>query len=159
VEDELLITGQGGQRDGRRGLMDGWRSQQFGIGEKEEAPSQDSWGNFIERMDDGRRVSCLKSLDIRALMHDHRVAVCQTEHQDHPKIALGNIGSGIIVVPIHVVDVPRERGELTNPWTGRGSRASKSQWTGSIRIHCVCFFRGDVFVTAIQMMSARTVMQ
>ncbi len=29
---------------------------------------------------------------------------------------------------------PGERGELKNPWIGRGSRKSKSQWTGSIRI-------------------------
>jgi hypothetical protein len=32
-----------------------------------------------------------------------------------PKITLGNISSGIIVVSIHVVDVPGERGELKNP--------------------------------------------
>jgi hypothetical protein len=81
-------------------------------------------------------------------MHNHRVAVHQSECQDRPKITPGNIGSRIIVVVlIHVVDVPGERGELKNPWIGRGSRASKSQQMGSIRIHF--FFQGDVFVTTI----------
>ncbi len=126
MEDELLITGQGGRRDGRRRL-------------------------------DGRRVSHLKHKDILALMHDHRVAVHQSECQDRPQITPGNIGSGIVVVSIHVVDIPGERGDLKNPCTGRGSHVSKSQWTGSIRIHF--FFQGGVFVTAIQMMSARMVMQ
>ncbi len=111
----------------------------MGIGEKEEAPSQDSWGNLVERADNGRRMSHLKSVDIRALMHDHRVAVRQSERQDRPKLTLGNIGSGIVVVSIHVVDISEERGELKNPWNGRGSRASKSRRTGSIRIHF--FFR------------------
>jgi hypothetical protein len=99
----------------------------------------------------------LKSVDIRALMHNHRVAVCLSERQDSPKIPPVNIGSRIVVVLIYVADVPGERGELKNPWTGRGSHASESQRTGSIRIHF--FFQGDVFVTAIQMMSARTVTQ
>jgi hypothetical protein len=134
VEDELLISNQGGQRDGRMRLIDGWRSQCSGIGEKEEAPSQDSLGNLVERTDNGRRVSCLKSVYIQALMHTHRVAVRQSKRQDHPKITLGNIGSGIAIVSIHVVDVPGERGELKNPWTGQGSCASKSQQTGSFRI-------------------------
>ncbi len=158
MEDKLLITGQGGQRDGWRRLIDGRSSHRLGIGEKEEAPSQDSWGNLVERTDDGRRVSRMKSIDIRALMHDHRVAVCQSKCQDRPKINPGNIGSRIVVVLIHVVDIPRERGELKNPWTPRGSHVSKSQWTGSIRI-LILFFQGDVFVTAIQMMSAKTGMQ
>jgi hypothetical protein len=69
-----MITGQGGQRDGQRRLIDSWKSQWSGIGEKEEAPSQDSWGNLIERTDNGRRVSHLKSINVRAFMHDHRVA-------------------------------------------------------------------------------------
>jgi hypothetical protein len=103
VEDELLITGQEGRRDGRRRLIDGRRRQWSGIGQKEEAPSQDSWGNLVERTDDGRRVSRLKSIDIWALMHDHRVAARQSERQDHPKITPGNIGSGTVVVLIHVV--------------------------------------------------------
>jgi hypothetical protein len=135
VEDKLLITGQGGQCDGWRRLIDGRRSQGLGIGEKEEAPSQDSWGNLVERTDNGRRVSSLKRVDIRALMHNHRVAVRWSECQDHPKITPGNINSGIVVVLIHVVDVPGERGELKNPWTGWGSCASKSQRMGSIRIN------------------------
>ncbi len=155
MEDKLLINSQGGQRDRQRRLINGWRNQWLGIGEKEEAPSQDSWGNLVERTDNGRRVSRLRSVDIRALMHDHRVDVRQSKRQDHPKITLGNIRSRIVVESIHVVDVPGERGELKNPWTGRGSRASKSQQTGSIRIHV--FFQGDVFIIAIQMMSARTV--
>jgi hypothetical protein len=141
VEDELLITGQGGQHEGRRRLIDGKRSQWLGIEEKEEAPSQDSWGNLVERTDDSRRVSRLKSVDIRALMYDHRVAVRQSKHKDCPKITPENIGNGIIVVLIHVIDVPGERGELKNPWTGWGSQASKSQWTGSIRIRFFSFFR------------------
>jgi hypothetical protein len=86
-------------------------------------------------MDDGGRVSCLKGVDVRALMHNHRVAMRQCKRQDHCKITLGNIGSGIIVVSIHVVDVPRERGELKNPWSGWGSCTSESQWAGSIQIH------------------------
>jgi hypothetical protein len=80
-------------------------------------------------------VSHLKCVDVRALMHYHRVAVCQCEHQDRPKITLGNVGSRIVAVSIHIVDVPGDRGELNNPWTGQGSHASESQWTGSIRIH------------------------
>jgi hypothetical protein len=139
VEDKLLITGQGGQRDGWRRLINGRWSQRSGIGEKKEAQSQDSWENLVERMDDGRRLSRLKRVDIWALICNHRVAVRRSKYQDRPKITPGNIGSGIIVVSIHFVDVPEERGELKNPWNGRGSRASKSQWTGSIRIHF--FFR------------------
>ncbi len=98
----------------------------------------------------------MKSIDIQALMHDHRVAMCQCKCQDRPKITLRKIGSGIVIVSIHVVDVPGERGELKNPWTSRGSHTSKSQWTGSIRIHFF-LFQGEVFMTVIQMMSTRTV--
>jgi hypothetical protein len=75
VEDKLLITGQGGQCDGRRKLIDGRKNQWLGIGEKEEALIQDSWGNLIEWTDNGRRVSRLKHLDIRVLMHNHSMAV------------------------------------------------------------------------------------
>jgi hypothetical protein len=124
VEDKLLVTGQGGQWDGRRKLINGGRCQSSGFGEKEEASSQNSWGNLVERTDDSGRVSCLKCVDVWALMHDHMVAVHQCERQDHHKITLGNMGSGIGVVSIHVVDVPRDRGELKNPWSGRGSCGS-----------------------------------
>jgi hypothetical protein len=115
VEDKLLVASQGGQRDGWRRLIDCWMRQILGFGEKERAPSQISWRNLIERMNNGGRVSRLKCVDVWALMHNHRVAVCQCKRQDHPKITLGNVGSGIIVVLIHVVDVPRDRGELNNP--------------------------------------------
>jgi hypothetical protein len=94
-----------------------------------------SWGNLIERTDDIGRVSRLKCVDVWALMHYHGVAVRQCKCQDCPKITLGNISSRLVVVLIHVVDVPGERGELKNPWTGWGSCESKSQWMGSIRIH------------------------
>ncbi len=96
------------------------------VGVKEEAPSQDSWGNLVERTDNGGRVSRLKCVDVRALMHYHRVAVRRCKRQDQPKITLGNIGSRIVVVSIHVVDIPGERGELKNPWTNRGSCISNS---------------------------------
>ncbi len=80
-------------------------------------------------------MSRLKQVDVRALMHNHRVAVHRCKHQDCRKITLGNIGSGIVVVSIHIVGFPRERGELKNPWSGWGSLASESQRAGSIWIH------------------------
>jgi hypothetical protein len=89
-------------------------------------------------------------------MHNHRVAMHRSERKDCRKITPGKIGSRIIVVSIPVVDVPRERRELKNPWSGWGSLASNCQWAGSIQIYD---FYGDVFVTAIQMMSARMVTQ
>ncbi len=135
MDDKLLVTGQVGQHDGQRRLVDGWRCQSLDFGEKEEAPSQNSWGNLVEKMDNSGRVGHLKCVDVQALMHYHRVAVRQCECQDLPKITLGNIGIGVVVVLIHVIDIPGDRGELNNPWTGRGSCTSKIQWTGSIRIH------------------------
>ncbi len=87
-------------------------------------------------------MSYLKCIDVQALMHDHRVTVRRCKCQNHCKINLGNIGSRIILVLIHVVDIPMDRGELKNPWSNHGSCASESQWTGSIRIHdlgrCLC---------------------
>jgi hypothetical protein len=136
VEDKLVVTGQGGQCNSRRRLINGGRCQRKGVGEKKEASSQNSQGNLVEGMDDGRRVSRLKCVDVGALMHDHRVAVGQCERKDRRKNNLEKIGSRIVVVLIHVVDIPRERGELKkNPWSSRGSRASDSQQASSVRIH------------------------
>jgi hypothetical protein len=108
VEDEPLVTGQGGQRNSRRRLIGGWRCQILGFGEKEKALSQNSWGILVVRTDNGGRVSCLKCVDVRALMHYHRVAMRRCKRQDCPKTTLGNIGSRIVVVSIHIVYVPRE---------------------------------------------------
>jgi hypothetical protein len=109
VEGELLVFGLLGRHDGWRRLINSWRCQSLGFGEKEEAPHQNSWGNLVERTDNGGSVSLLKHVDVRVLMLYHRVAVRRSGRQDRPKITLGNVGSGIVVVSIHIVDVSGDR--------------------------------------------------
>ena len=85
-------------------------------------------------------------------MDINRAAVSQSECQGGPEIAARNIGSGIVVEAIHTVDIAGDGGEMNTSWPGRG----ETQQTGGIRIHDAC---KDVFMTAIQMMNARTVME
>ncbi len=82
-------------------------------------------------------------------MHDHRMAMSQRECQDSPKITSRNVGNGIAVEAIYVIDVDGDGGELKKSRTNRWGRKDHSQWVGSHRFH-------DAFVTAIQLTSART---
>jgi hypothetical protein len=121
-------------------------------GKKGTSPSNDCRGNLVERAVNGGRMGHLKLVNIRALVDNNRVTLSQSKSQNGPKIAAGNIGGGIVVELIHVVDFAGEGGELNNPWSGCG----ETQRMGGIRIHDAC---KDVFMTAIQMMNARTVME
>ncbi len=130
MEDKLLVTGQEGQRDGRRRLIGGCRCQIWALEIRRRPQARIAGGNLIERTDDGGRVSRLKCVDVWALMHYHRLAVHQCKCQDHPKITLRNVGSRIVVVSIHIVDVPGDRGELNNPWTGGGGSHEQEPMDG-----------------------------
>ncbi len=87
-------------------------------------------------------------MKIRALVHDHRMAVSRHECQDGPKITARNVGNGIIVEAIYNKEVAGEGGELNNARTNRWGREDHPQWVGSCRFH-------DAFVAVIQLMSAR----
>ena len=103
-----------------------------------------------------RRVGRLKLVNIRAIVHNGRVAVSRWECQDSPKTTTRNFGNGILVEVIRIVDVAGDGGELNNSWPGRWDRQGQTQWMGSIRIHDTY---GDVFVIAIQMMIIKTVIE
>ncbi len=80
------------------------------------------------------------------------MAVSHCKCQDGPKITARNIDNRIIVEAIYVVDVAGEGGELNNVRTDRWGHKDHPQRVGSRRFH-------DVFVAAIQLMSARTKME
>ncbi len=100
-------------------------------GKEGKSPSNDSRGNLVDRADNSRRVGRLKLVNIRAIVDDNRAAVSQCECQDSLKIAARNVGSGVVVEAILIVDVAKDGGELNNSWPGRG----KTQRMGGIRIH------------------------
>ncbi len=77
------------------------------------------------------------------------MAVSQRECQDGPKITSRNVGSGIVLEGIYVIDVAGDGGELNSSRTGHWGCEDHCQWVGSRRFH-------DAFVTAIQLMSVRT---
>ncbi len=59
----------------------------------------------------------LKCLDIGELVYHSRVAMRRSKSKDCPEVTLGNICCVIIKEAIGLVNIPRDRGELENPWT------------------------------------------
>ncbi len=90
----------------------------MGFGERRKRPQARIAGEtLVERTDNGRKG---KLLERHSCTTTGWLCANATTPGDRPKITPGNVGSGIAVVAIHVVDVPKDGGELNDPWTSRG---------------------------------------
>ncbi len=98
-------------------------------------------------------------LKVVAFKNHHRMTMHRGKSKDCPEVPCGEIGRTIIVEAGGLIDIARKGKEMKNPWTNKRDRAGRSSFARrqGRRIHRS--HHGFVFVSVIQTMRVKMVMQ